>query len=501
MTNHPPPPISLFWSATPFVLMLLVLGIGAGVYHLTVSALLLFCAAITGLIARAHGVSWRTMEAGIVDKLATSMPASLILTAVGAMIGAWMYSGTIPMMIYYGIMVIHPDYIVVSSFLIASVISTVTGTSWGSVGTVGVALIGIAAALGAPLPLTAGAIVAGAYFGDKMSPLSDSTNLAALVTGANLYEHIRHLLYTTMPIFALSLVLYTTLGHGGGASYVQPAGLDANLRTLEAMYRFGPASFWLLLPAILVIAGSVLKLPTVPTMLASAALALVLGVVVQGFAPVAGVTALVDGFNVSMVQAKLSAAGIAAPGPDVARLLNRGGMVSMMNTLLIVFCAFGFAGIASKAGMLDTLLRAVTERVTLRRGPLILSTVLSCVGIGLATGASYLCLIIPAEMFGAAYRKAGLHAVNLSRTVEDAGTVLVPIIPWSMAGIYMSTQLGVPVLDYAPYAFLCYGCMILAVIYGYTGVAIRAAEAIPVPIPAAGDAPAAIPMFKEEKTQ
>ena len=148
-------------------------------------------------------------------------------------------------------------------------------------------------------------------------------------------------------------------------------------------------------------------------------------------------------------------------------------LISMMNTLLIVFCAFGFAGIASKAGMLETLLKAITDRVALKRGPLILSTVLSCIMIGFTSGASYLCLIIPAEMFGAAYRKAGLHQVNLSRTIEDAGTVLVPIIPWSMAGIYMSSQLGVSVVEYAPYAFLCYGCFILAIFYGFTGIAIR----------------------------
>lgn len=483
MTNPkaavPRRPISLFWSAAPFVLMILVLGIGAGAYHLNVAPLLLLSAVITGLVAWAHGIGWAEMEAGVVAKLSASMPASLIVTAVGALIGSWMFSGTIPLMIYYGIEVIHPDWIVVSAFLIATVVSTVTGTSWGSVGTVGVALIGIAASIGAPLPLTAGAIVAGAYFGDKMSPMSDSTNLAALVTGARLYEHIRHLMYTTIPVYLLSLVLYSVLGHSNGGAYVQPAGVQATLRALESMFTFGPASIMLLIPVVIVIGGSILKVPTVPTMLASSALALALGVWVQNFSLAHGVSALVDGFSVSMAQAKLDALGGVAVTPAVVKLLTRGGMATMMNTLLIVFCAFGFAGIASTAGMLDTLLKAVTDRVVLQRGPLILSTVLSCVLIGLTTGASFLCLMIPAEMFGPAYRKAGLHPVNLSRTVEDAGTVLVPLIPWSMAGIYMSSQLGVAVIDYAPYAFLCYGCMVLAVFYGYTGIAIRAADPAP----------------------
>lgn len=381
-----------------------------------------------------------------------------------------------------------------SSFLIATVVSTVTGTSWGSVGTVGVALIGIAASLGVPLPMTAGAIVAGAYFGDKMSPMSDSTNLAALVTGANLYEHIRHLTYTTVPVYLLSVVLYVLLGRSAGGAYVQPAGVQATLAALESMFTFGWASVLLLVPVVVVMAGSVMKLPTVPTMFASAALAVLIGIGVQDFTLAHGVSSLVDGFNVSMAQPKLTALGIEGATPEVVRLLTRGGMVGMMTTLLIVFCAFGFAGIVSAAGMLDTLLKAVTDRVALQRGPLILSTVLSCLAIGLTTGASFLCLIIPAEMFGPAYRKAGLHAVNLSRTVEDAGTVVVPLIPWSMAGIYMSAQLGVPVLDYAPYAFLCYGCMFLAVFYGYTGIGIRAAA----PAPAAA-LDASVPMPVRER--
>lgn len=474
--NQVKQPISIFWSAAPFAVIILLLGIGAGVYHLNVSVLLLLSAAITGCIALAHGLSWKDMEAGIVEKLATSMPASLILTSVGALIGAWMFSGTIPMMIYYGIKVIHPDYIVVSSFLIAAIVSTVTGTSWGSVGTIGVALIGIAFNLGAPLPMTAGAIVAGAYFGDKMSPLSDSTNLASLVTGANLYEHIRHLLYTTLPIFFLSIVLYSVMGRvSQSAVYVTPAKVQENLNALEHIYQFGAMSFVLLIPALIVIVGSIRKMPTVPIMLFSAAVAFLIGLFVQGFAFNDGVNALVNGFDMRMVSAKIAQVGLTLQDipADINRLLARGGMMSMMNTMLIVFCAFGFAGIASKAGMLETILRAITNKVSLNRGPLILSTVMSCIIIAFTTGASYLSLIIPAEMFSAAYRKAGLHAVNLSRTIEDAGTVVVPIIPWSMAGIYMSTQLGVSVIEYAPYAFLCYGCFILAVIYGFTGIGIR----------------------------
>jgi NhaC family Na+:H+ antiporter len=459
-------PISLLWSAAPFVVMIAVLSVGSGIYRLNVAVLLLLSAAFTGLVARAHGYRWAQLEAGIVAKLAASMPASLIVTAVGALIGAWMFSGTIPMMIYYGIQVIHPDWIVLSAFLIATVVSTVTGTSWGSVGTVGVALIGIAASIGAPLPLTAGAIVAGAYFGDKMSPMSDSTNLAALVTGANLYEHIRHLMYTTVPVYLLSILLYLLLGRSSGGAYVQPAAVQATLQALEGMFVFGAAGLLLLVPVAIVIGGSVMKLPTVPIMLLSSALAVLLGVTVQGFSPAHGVAALVDGFRLDM-------AGAAAATPAVAKLLTRGGMASMMGTLLIVFCAFGFAGMVSCTGMLDTLLKAITDRVALRRGPLILSTVLTCLAVGLATGASFLCLIIPAEMFGPAYRKAGLHPVNLSRTVEDAGTVVVPLVPWSMAGIYMSAQLGVEVVDYAPYAFLCYGCLVLAVFYGYSGIGIR----------------------------
>jgi Na+:H+ antiporter, NhaC family len=354
------------------------------------------------------------------------------------------------------------------------IISTVCGTSWGSVGTVGVALIGIAASLGAPLPITAGAIVAGAYFGDKMSPLSESTNLASLVCGSNLYEHIRHLCYTTMPVYVLSLVLYVVLGHtNSSGDYVRPANVQLTLDTLSTMYTFGSSSWILAIPALVVIVGSILKFPTIPTMLLSASIAFLIGITVQDFALKDGITAMVRGFNTTMTEHKFEHFVAANIAPYVTRLLTRGGMEDMMKTLLVVFCAFGFAGIVSKTGMLETLLKALTDRIVLKQGSVILSTIGTCILVGFTTGSSYLCLIIPSEMFRESYKKVGLHPVNLSRTVEDAGTVLVPLIPWSMAGIFMYSQLGVPVIDYAPYAFLCYGCFILAAIYGFTGIAIR----------------------------
>jgi len=470
---RPSRPVSLFWSIVPFVLMLFILGFGYGKYNLKAEVLLIFCGVITGTIAYFHGISWKEMEEGIVEKLSKSMPATLILTCVGALIGAWIFSGTIPMMIYYGVQMIHPSFVVVISFLITSVVSSVTGTSWGSVGTMGVALIGIAAALDVSLPLTAGAIVAGSYFGDKMSPLSDTTNLSPLIAGSNIYEHIKHMLYTTLPIFIVSIGIYLVLGYSSGSVSQTPEKIAIIKETLETMYTFGPMSLLLILPVLIVVAGSILKLPTIPVMLASSALAILIGITIQNFSFVDGVTSLVNGFQVKFAAAKFASFNEGAIIWDITRLCNRGGMMSMMSTLLLAYSAFGFAGIVSKAGMLDTIIDSLSKKVELNSGNVILSTVLSCILVAVTTGSSYLSIIVPGEMFQKAYKKAGLHPVNLSRTLEDAGTVIVPLIPWSMAGAYMASTLGVPVVQYAPYAFLCYGCFILAIVYGYTGFGIK----------------------------
>ncbi|MYL47282.1 Na+/H+ antiporter NhaC [Virgibacillus halodenitrificans] len=460
----------------PIVMMLLLLAIGYGVYGFSPEPLLILASLFAGIIALRVGVNWDGMMEGIREKIDTAMPAILILISIGILIGTWMISGTIPMMIYYGLEIINPTFIVVIAFIVSAIISIVTGTSWGSVGTVGVALMGIATGLGASLPATAGAVVAGAYFGDKLSPLSDTTNLAPIAAGSELYEHIKHMLYTTVPAAIISLIVYTIAGFNLTTDSVStPEEMEVMLQTLTEMFDW---SVWLLLPPIIILYGSIRKKPTLPTIILSSIVAAVLAKWIQGFSAVDIFASTVTGFDVSMVsKAGFNPEGVAW---EVTRLVNQGGMQSMTGVILIAFSAFIFAGIITKAGALEVIIEALLKIVK-RTGDLILSTVLSCITMALVTGNSYLSIIVPGEIYKDTYQKKNLHAKNLSRTLEDSGTVVVPLIPWSSAGVYMAGTLGVSTLSYAPWAILCYVGFIIAIILGYTGIGIeRISEEEPV---------------------
>ena len=451
----------------PVVAMLLVLFIGKGVLGFSTEPLLIIVACVAAFIAWRVGCTWDDMLDEISQKIAKGMPAILILITVGAMVGTWMTSGTIPMMIYYGVQIVSPKWLLVTAFLITCLVSVATGTSWGSVATMGVALMGIASALGVNPAATAGAVIAGSYFGDKISPLSDTTNLAPLAAGSNLYEHIGHMFWTTVPATIVSLVVYAVVGlNANTAAGATSEAVTNMMAQLDQMYDW---NILILLPVILVLAGSLLKLPTIPVMILSTVVAGVEGIFMQGISLGNVLTSTVSGFNVTMITRPGFDAANAAF--EVTKLLNRGGMNGIMSTTLLVFCAFCFAGIMSRAGCLEVVLKAILS-VAKTTGSLILATVISCITMALTTGNSYLSILIPGEMFRDAYKERGLHPKNLSRTLEDAGTVFVPLVPWSAAGAYMAATLGVETLEYLPWAILCYIGFIFAIIYGYTGIGI-----------------------------
>lgn len=451
----------------PVVAMLLVLFIGKGVLGFSTEPLLIIVACVAAFIAWRVGCTWDDMLDEISQKIAKGMPAILILITVGAMVGTWMTSGTIPMMIYYGVQIVSPKWLLVTAFLITCLVSVATGTSWGSVATMGVALMGIASALGVNPAATAGAVIAGSYFGDKISPLSDTTNLAPLAAGSNLYEHIGHMFWTTVPATIVSLVVYAIVGlNANTAAGATSEAVTNMMAQLDQMYDW---NILILLPVILVLAGSLLKLPTIPVMILSTVVAGVEGIFMQGISLGNVLTSTVSGFNVTMITRPGFDAANAAF--EVTKLLNRGGMNGIMSTTLLVFCAFCFAGIMSRAGCLEVVLKAILS-VAKTTGSLVLATVISCITMALTTGNSYLSILIPGEMFRDAYKERGLHPKNLSRTLEDAGTVFVPLVPWSAAGAYMAATLGVETLDYLPWAILCYTGFIFAIIYGYTGIGI-----------------------------
>ena len=457
----------------PILAMILLLGVGYAIFGLSPEVLMLISAAIAGGIAVYLGYSWDDIMNSIVEKLSKTMPAIFILIIVGFMIGAWMIGGTIPMMVYYGLKIINPKFLVLTSFLVTAFVSLCTGTSWGSAGTIGVALMGVAAGMGAPLPIVAGAIVSGAYFGDKMSPLSDTTNLAPIAAGGKIYDHIHHMLWTTGPGFIICCIVYTIAGFSFGgelAAAGTPEKVTTILQTLSQIFHFNPL---VLLPPVIVLIGSIRKKPTIPIMLLSSSVAIFCAVVFQHFSLQNCFAATIGGFKMETIQ--MPGFGVDDVIADIPRLLQRGGMISMLNTVLIAFCAYGFAGTLAVTGALDIVLARLTKHVK-TTGGLILSTIIACITAVFVTSNGQLSILLPGEMFRDTYLKRGLEPRNLSRTLEDSATVVEPITPWTAAGVYMATTLGVATLAYLPWAILCYTGVIFALIWGFTGIGIKKIE-------------------------
>ena len=454
---------SFLLAVTPILVMIVGLAVGVGYMKLKVEPIILIAALVAGGIAWRLGYSWSELQEGVIEKISSSLPALMILWAVGLLIGSWVFSGTIPMIIYYGVDLISPEYLVFTAFIIAAIISTTTGTSWGSAGTVGVAIMGIAQGLDVNLAATAGAVVAGAYFGDKLSPLSDTTNLAPIAAGSELYEHIRHMFYTTIPATIVALAAYLFFGSAAASS-----GANVSESVLALQGQLDKIFHWniiLLLPVLFVLAGSVLKWPTIPVMIIASLFSVALGVIIQGFSLKNGFISVMTGFNVTMSGVEMEFS------KDITKLLNRGGVSSVNSTTILVICAMGFAGIISKTGMLTKVLHTIMAKVKSAAG-VIISTIGSCLTVAFVTGSSYLSILIPGEMFKDFYKEKNLAAKNLSRTLEDSGTVIVPLIPWSAAGAYMTATLGVPTVEYLPWAILNYMGVVFAIILALTGIGI-----------------------------
>jgi NhaC family Na+:H+ antiporter len=444
---------SLVIALIPLLTMGLLLGIGYGVYQIRPQVLLLAAAFLTGCLGFALKFRWEDMQRGIVQSIHKAMPAILIMLCVGVLIGSWMASGTIPMIIYYGLKLISPQFFLFSACLICSITAVATGTSWGTVGTVGVAFIGIAMGLGIPLGLAAGAIVAGAYFGDKMSPFSDIPNLAAVTAEVNLFDHIRHMLWSAVPGWILGLAVYLAVGLRYSKGTIASETMNLILETLRKNFRF---HVLLLLPLAVVLYLAYTKRPTIPGMLLSSLLASVLALVFQNETVVRLAQAMNSGYP--------ARTGVEA----VDRLLARGGLMSMMETQLVAFTAFSFGGIMQSTGLLAVLLDRIMK-VARRVGSLVAVTIGSCVVTALVTGSSYLSIIIPGDLLKPAYRSRNLAAKNLSRIIDECGGILVPLVPWSMAGVYITGALGVPVTSYLHWAIPVWAAIFILGAFGFSG--------------------------------
>lgn len=451
---HSIPKPKLWQALLPIALTVLLLLVQIVVFKGDPHVPILLGIVFTSLMGKLIGFRWSDLEAGLLDGIRVGLSSMIILMLVGMLIGTWILSGTVPVMVYLGLQTLSPAIFLVAALVICSVVSLATGTSWGTVGTVGLALIGIGDGLGIPLPLVAGAILSGAFFGDKMSPLSDTTNLASAVAGVSLFSHIRHMSTTTVPAMLIAAALYAGLGLQYADNALDAGMLTTITQNLEATFALSP---WLLAPAVLVMALAVMGVPAIPS--------LFLGVVAGGLMAILAQGASLQEVFVAMQSGYASQTGVAA----VDNLLTRGGLNGMMWTISLVFLAMAFGGVLARTRALSTVLETILTGIR-GRGGLIASTVLTSVGVNALAADPYLSIALPGQMYSPAYRKAGLSGRNLSRAIEDGGTLVSPLIPWNSGGAYCATMLGVGTLAYLPFAFANWITPLISIGYGLTGL-------------------------------
>jgi NhaC family Na+:H+ antiporter len=446
----------------PVVFLIGALAIVISVYKLQPHIPLILAAAVAAIVAVFHQVSWKEVQAGMVHGINLAMGAILILMVVGTMIGTWILGGVVPTMIFYGLKVLSPGIFLVATLIITSIVSLGTGSSWSTAGTVGVALIGVGSALSIPLPVVAGAIISGAYFGDKMSPLSDTTNLAPAMAGTDVFTHVRHMVYTAAPAYALALVLFGLLGlrYAGGAMEAEQ--INTMLATMQSSFFIHPV---LLLPPALVIVMVVKRIPPLPALLGGTILGAILAVATQGSSIADTIAAAHSGY--------IADTGVAS----VDELLTRGGLMSMMETVALIICALAFGGIMEKTGMLEVIARSLLKLVK-GTGSLVTTTVLSGFGMNAVASDQYMAIVIPGRMFKNAFDKRLLHPKNLSRVLEGSGTLTSPLIPWNSCGAFMWATLGVYPLAYLPYSFFNLAVPLILIIFGFTGITMHKVDQI-----------------------
>ena len=436
---------------------------------------LLLAAAVAAVVAFANGWKWAYLEQGILASINRSMQAILILAIVGSMIASWMAAGTIPSMMYYGIMVISPKVFLVTACILCSIVSLATGSSWSTAGSMGVALIGVGTALGFPEAMTAGAVVSGAYFGDKMSPLSDTTNLAPAMAGATLFDHIKHMIYTTGTSIVIALIAYAVMG------FMFSSGNAVDLSVVEEVKEFIKASSNIsviaLIPPVFVIAAVALKLPAIPSLLGGVLIGVPLMFMNKAYIDPALVAAETAKEGLSnnifyMLNNGIAMGNVPDDASDIinelAGLLSCAGMQGMMWTISIILMAMCFGGIVDCTGMMATF-AGILLKVAKGRGGLVLATEFSCLFVNAVCCDQYLSLVLPGRMFKEAFEDMRLAPKNLSRCLEDCGTITSNFFPWNTCGATMRTFLGVG-SGYIPYAILNWLNPIVSCIFGFTGI-------------------------------
>ncbi|MEI4771549.1 Na+/H+ antiporter NhaC [Psychrobacillus sp. FJAT-51614] len=449
--------ISLLWALTPLLVMVAVMIVTIVYLEQGPHIPLIIGTAVAALVAWKHGFKWNDIEEMMYKGIKLALPAVVIIILVGLIIGAWIGGGVIATMIYFGLKIITPAFFLVTICVICMIVSLAIGSSWSTMGTVGVAGMGIGLSMGIPAPIIAGAVISGAYFGDKMSPLSDTTNLAAGLTGTGLFVHIKHMLYTTVPGIIIALTVYGILGTKYKASNLDQGSIQDTILMLEKSFVISP---WLLLIPVALIALVVMKVPAVPALVVGFILGTLAQVFVQGGSLAEAIGALQSGYVIESGNAM------------VDDLFNRGGLDSMMYTVSMTLVAMTFGGILEFSGMLQSIMNQILK-LAKSAGTLVASTIVACFTTNATCSEQYISIVVPARMFSTAYTKMGLHSKNLSRALEDGGTLTSVFIPWNTCGVFILGTLGVGAFEYAPYAVLNYVVPLLSIGYAMTGFTIQ----------------------------
>ena len=431
---------------------------------------LLFSGSVAALIGVNYGFKWKVIIEGVSNSIKSVTPAIIILLLIGSLAGTWLVSGIVPSMIYYGLQILNPEIFLFATAVITAIVSLATGSSWSTIATIGIALLGIGQALGLGVGVVGGAIISGAYFGDKMSPLSDTTNLAPAMAGTDLFTHIKYMMYTTIPSFTIALIIFLVLGFQTEVNSSQ--NIDEIISALSSSFNI---TLWLFLVPIAVIFLIVKKVPAIPSLLVGTLLGGVFAVIFQP----STILEITDSNQMNIFNAYKgvlnsmgSETNITTSNEELNSLLSSGGMYGMLNTIWLIVCAMIFGGIMETTGLLRRLSTPIVNRAK-TNGNLVSTTAGTCIFFNITASDQYLSIVVPGRMFVESYKEKGLAPENLSRTLEDSGTVTSVLIPWNTCGATQSAVLGVATFAYLPYCFFNLISPIMTISYAYLGIKIK----------------------------
>ena len=447
-----------------------VLVFGSGATDGPNQIALIMAASVAGIISWRLGHSWEAIESSIVKSISSAMGAMLILLVIGSLSGAWLLSGIVPAMIYYGLKILNPTIFLFAACIVCCIVSLATGSSWSTIATVGIALLGIGKTLGIHDGVIAGALISGAYFGDKMSPLSDTTNLAPAMAGTDLFTHIRYMVNTTAPTLAITLLIFFVWGFTLDSSGT--VNTDDVLKSIDAAFNLSPLLF--IVPA-LVLFMIVKKVPAVPALLVGAILGGVFAVIFQPqiIQQISGISDNpTKSAFVAVMKSMAMSINIKTDNAMITQLLYSGGMAGMLNTIWLILGAMIFGGVMESCGLLMRIVEEIIKYAN-STGSLVLSTTVTSIFFNLTAGDQYMAIAIPGRMFADTYKKQGYKPELLSRTLEDAGTVTSVLVPWNTCGATQAKVLGISTWTYAPYCFFCIISPIMTVLQAYLNFKIR----------------------------